>query len=97
MDSPLLMPQSHIYGNRNPVRLLDSDGTIVCLPFQLNIPFCRMVARESLTRIKRWTIAPIYRTLPSGGVRQFRLCTFRPHLRELILVQTRVGSNLTPF
>ena len=40
MDSPLLMPQSQIYASRNPVRLLDVDGTIACLPFQLNIPFC---------------------------------------------------------
>lgn len=40
MDSPLLMPHSQIYASRKPVRLLDADGTIVCLPFQLNIPFC---------------------------------------------------------
>lgn len=40
MDSPLLMPYSSIYAARNPVRLLDADGTIACLPFQLNIPFC---------------------------------------------------------
>lgn len=70
MDSPLLMPYSEIYGARDPFRLLDADGTIVCLPFQLNIPFCRMVARDaSLTRLKRWTIAPVYRTSDSGGVR----------------------------
>jgi translation initiation factor 2-alpha kinase 4 len=68
MDSPLLMPYSDIYGPRHPFRLLDADGTIVCLPFQLNIPFCRMVARDaSLTRLKRWTIAPVYRASASGG------------------------------
>ncbi|GJN93481.1 hypothetical protein Rhopal_006538-T1 [Rhodotorula paludigena] len=68
MDSPLLMPHSQVYASRKPVRLLDSDGTIVCLPFQLNIPFCRMVARDtSLTRLKRWTIAPVFRPSPAGG------------------------------
>ncbi|GAA5921698.1 hypothetical protein JCM1841_007094 [Sporobolomyces salmonicolor] len=68
MDSPLLMPHSSVYSSRKPVRLLDSDGTIVCLPFQLNIPFCRMVARDtSLTRLKRWTIAPVYRQAAAGG------------------------------
>ncbi|GAA6018919.1 hypothetical protein JCM10207_009197 [Rhodosporidiobolus poonsookiae] len=68
MDSPLLMPHSQIYASRKPVRLLDTDGTIVCLPFQLNIPFCRMVARDSaLTRLKRWTIAPVFRQGPAGG------------------------------
>lgn len=69
MDSPLLMPHSQIYGARTPVRLLDADGTIACLPFHLNIPFCRMVARDTnLTRLKRWTIAPVYRSSIAGGV-----------------------------
>lgn len=87
LDSPLLMPHSHIYASRKPVRLLDADGTIACLPFLLNIPFCeckisfdieqqiltrfagRMVARDtSLTRLKRWTIAPVYRSSAAGGV-----------------------------
>ncbi|GAA5975630.1 hypothetical protein JCM11641_003551 [Rhodosporidiobolus odoratus] len=68
MDSPLLMPHSQVYAARKPVRLLDTDGTIVCLPFQLNIPFCRMVARDtSMTRLKRWTIAPVFRPSPVGG------------------------------
>jgi len=40
LDSPLLMPHSQIYASRKPVRLLDADGTIACLPFLLNIPFC---------------------------------------------------------
>lgn len=74
MDSPLLMPYSTVFGTRTPFRLLDNEGTVVCLPFQLNIPFCRMVARDaSLTRLKRWTIAPIYRISPSGGVGHFSL------------------------
>ncbi|GAA6058806.1 hypothetical protein JCM10212_001922 [Sporobolomyces blumeae] len=68
MDSPLLMPHSQVYASRKPIRLLDSDGTIVCLPFQLNIPFCRMIARDpSQVRLKRWTIAPVYRATPAGG------------------------------
>ncbi|GAA5862450.1 hypothetical protein JCM3774_002522 [Rhodotorula dairenensis] len=68
IDSPLLMPHSQVHAARKPVKLLDADGTVVCLPFQLNIPFCRMVARDtSLTRLKRWTIAPIFRPAPAGG------------------------------
>ncbi|GAA5934949.1 serine/threonine-protein kinase GCN2 [Sporobolomyces koalae] len=68
MDSPLLMPTSQVYASRKPVRLLDSDGTIVCLPFHLNITFCRMVARDStFIRLKRWTIAPVYRMSAAGG------------------------------
>ncbi|GAA6010979.1 hypothetical protein JCM11491_005895 [Sporobolomyces phaffii] len=68
MDSPLLMPTSQVYASRKPVRLLDSDGTIVCLPFHLNMTFCRMVARDStFIRLKRWTIAPVYRSSAAGG------------------------------
>lgn len=88
MDSPLLMPYSTVFGTRTPFRLLDNEGTVVCLPFQLNIPFCRMVARDaSLTRLKRWTIAPIYRISPGGGVSHFSLLSFRFRVeeRELIL------------
>ena len=73
------MPDSSIYGARSPVRLLDADGTVVVLPFLLNIPFLRMVARDTaLTRLKRWTIAPVYRAAPGGGVRPFPR-----HLRRL--------------
>lgn len=79
IDGPLLMPDSSIYGARSPVRLLDADGTVVVLPYLLNIPFLRMVARDSaLTRLKRWTIAPVYRSAPGGGVRVF----FLPHRTE---------------
>ncbi|KAI5477498.1 hypothetical protein MNV49_006345 [Pseudohyphozyma bogoriensis] len=68
IDSPLLMPYSDVYASRKPVRLLDADGTVACLPYNLNIPFCRMVARDTaLSRLKRWTIAPIYRPLAAGG------------------------------
>jgi translation initiation factor 2-alpha kinase 4 len=42
MDSPLLMPHSQVHAARKPVQLLDADGTVVCLPFQLNIPFCKL-------------------------------------------------------
>ena len=51
MDSPLLMPHSQIYASRKPVRLLDADGTVVCLPFQLNIPFCALFPPEKSWRM----------------------------------------------
>lgn len=83
------MPDNDIFETRKTVRLLDSDGTIACLPFHLNVAFCegiighhmvrkptdsrlpagRMVARDTnLTRMKRWTIAPVYRPSAAGGV-----------------------------
>lgn len=70
MDSPLLMPVSDIYASpsRKPVKLLDGDGTVAFLPYQLNIPLCRMVARDpTLSRLKRWTIAPVFRMPTAGG------------------------------
>lgn len=87
MDSPLLMPHSQIYGSRSPVRLLDADGTLACLPYHLNIPFCRMVARDtSLTRLKRWTIAPVYRTVVAGGVSRAYLIFSRAGEANLIFL-----------
>ena len=70
MDSPLLMPVSDIYlsPSRKPVKLLDADGSVAFLPYQLNIPMCRMVARDpTLSRLKRWTIAPVFRAPTAGG------------------------------
>ena len=88
MDAPTLMPDGlSIYGARNPVRLLDADGTVVVLPFLLNIPFLRMVARDlALTRLKRWTIAPVYRTSPGGGVSP---AFVRPISSMLILIPSQ--------
>lgn len=42
LDSPLLMPDNDIFEARKPVRLLDNDGTIACLPFHLNVAFCEL-------------------------------------------------------
>lgn len=50
MDSPLLMPHSQIHAARKPVQLLDADGTVVCLPFQLNIPFCKLHTGQPVVR-----------------------------------------------
>jgi hypothetical protein len=64
LSSPLLLPASDLYedGYRKPVRLLDAEGTLVQLPFDLNVPFVRQVARDpGLSRLKRWTIGPVYR------------------------------------
>lgn len=64
LDSPLLMPHSQIYGSRKPVRLLDADGTIACLPFLLNIPFC-----EPSLLMNEDELADLTRNRPNGGPR----------------------------
>lgn len=40
------------------------------LPYDLVLPLARFVAREdSITRLKRWNISPVYREDRMGGVR----------------------------
>ncbi|KAG0146222.1 hypothetical protein CROQUDRAFT_92989 [Cronartium quercuum f. sp. fusiforme G11] len=67
IDSPVLLPYTD-YDNSKLVKLLDSEGTVVLLPFDATIPFARTVARDnSLTRLKRFSLAPVYRPNEAGG------------------------------
>lgn len=53
IDSPVLLPYTD-YDKSGLVKLLDSEGTVVLLPFDATTPFARTVARdESLIRLKR--------------------------------------------
>ncbi|POW06187.1 hypothetical protein PSTT_09072 [Puccinia striiformis] len=67
VESPVLVPYTDI-DNPSLVKLLDSEGTVVTLHFDATIPFARTVARdESLIRLKRYSLSPMYRQNPAGG------------------------------
>ncbi|WAQ88086.1 hypothetical protein PtA15_9A211 [Puccinia triticina] len=67
VESPVLVPYTDI-DNPSLVKLLDSEGTVVTLHFDATIPFARTVARdESLIRLKRFSLSPMYRQNPAGG------------------------------
>lgn len=73
MRTPLLAPAppNKVHSaTAQPYTLLDKDGTVLELSYDLNYAFCRMVARDdNLTRMKRWTMQEVYRhTGAIGGV-----------------------------
>ena len=50
-----------------PAQLLDPDGVVTQLPHDLTNPFARWLARRHVSRLKRWSIARVYRRRPNGG------------------------------
>lgn len=71
MPCDSLIPLADLYERtgRRPVRLLDNDGTVLQLPYDLTVPLCRKVAREpNLGRMKRYAISKVYRPRLAGGV-----------------------------
>lgn len=49
------------------VQLVDSDGTVILLPFDLCHPFARFLARRPASHIKRHSVAYVYRQREGGG------------------------------
>jgi len=69
LEAPLLIPPNELYNeDQKPVELLDKTGKVVQLPYDLVVPFARMVARGEQQRFKRYAMAPVYRNnLLAGG------------------------------
>jgi translation initiation factor 2-alpha kinase 4 len=69
LEAPLMIPPNELYNeDQKPVELLDKTGKVVQLPYDLVVPFARMVARAENQRFKRYAIAPVYRNnLLAGG------------------------------
>ncbi|GAA99251.1 uncharacterized protein L969DRAFT_48259 [Mixia osmundae IAM 14324] len=68
IDQILPAHESYDKEHARLVRLIDEDGLVTSMPFDLVLPFCRKVARDpGFARFKSWTIAPIYRRNPAGG------------------------------
>ena len=53
--------------DREAVYLLDAEGAIIQLPFDLTVPFARYIGRHNITDIKRYVFGKVYRTNPVGG------------------------------
>jgi eukaryotic translation initiation factor 2-alpha kinase 4 len=63
---PLLFPRSSHY-TTNVVRLLDSSGTLVQLPYDLTLPHARAIARQAPPTQKSFAFGYVYRDLYTGG------------------------------
>ena len=70
--SDLLLPLAAIYegSKHRPKRVVDTEGTVLQLPYDLIVPFCRKVARAPIARLKRWCVDPVYRDGVTGGAPQ---------------------------
>ncbi|RIB06418.1 kinase-like domain-containing protein [Gigaspora rosea] len=70
LNTPLLMPKSDIYEeDKKAVYLIDSDGGIVQLPYDLTVPFSRYISRNNITDLKRYTFDRVYRENITGQPR----------------------------
>ncbi|KAJ9207145.1 hypothetical protein DTO164E3_419 [Paecilomyces variotii] len=62
----LLFPRSGHYGN-GVVRLLDSAGNLVQLPFDLTLPNARAIPRQHTSLERTFAFGTVYRESPHGG------------------------------
>ncbi|OCK81767.1 kinase-like protein [Lepidopterella palustris CBS 459.81] len=63
----LLLPWSNHYANNNVVKLFDTSGTLVQLPYDLTLPYARSIGRGAPTLEKTYTISTVYRDNYAGG------------------------------
>ncbi|KAI5790224.1 kinase-like domain-containing protein [Geopyxis carbonaria] len=62
----LLLPRSKFY-SRDVAQLIDPNGTLVQLPYDLTLPHARFLARESSPAPKTFTFGTVYRENSRGG------------------------------
>ncbi|KAI9760202.1 MAG: hypothetical protein M4579_001818 [Chaenotheca gracillima] len=63
---PLLFPRSSYYSS-NVVQLLDSSGTLVQLPYDLTLPYARLIAKHAPNASKTFAFGNVYRDMYTGG------------------------------
>ncbi|TQB70294.1 hypothetical protein MPDQ_000703 [Monascus purpureus] len=62
----MLFPRSHHYQN-DVVRLLDSSGTLLQLPYDLTLPNARAIPRQDRSLEKTFAFGTVYRESSHGG------------------------------
>ena len=63
----ILYPRSVHYENRSVVQMLDPSGTLVQLPYDLTLPYAKMIAKTAPAAGKTFTIDRVFRATPSGA------------------------------
>ena len=63
---PLLLPNSSYYAN-TAVRLLNTSGMLVQLPYDLTLPHARILAKQLLPGRKTFAFGDVYREALTGG------------------------------
>jgi len=62
-----IFPRSDLYGNANIVQLLNASGTLVQLPYDLTLPYARMLAKSPPSAKATYTFGDVYREGKMGG------------------------------
>lgn len=62
----MLFPRSQHYNN-GAMRLLDSTGNLLQLPFDLTLPNARAIPRQDASLEKTFAFGTVYREMPHGG------------------------------
>lgn len=65
-DRPLFMPRNKQY-SRDVIQVVDCNGTLLQLPYDLTLPYARLLAREMAPAPKTYTLGTVYRKNPAGG------------------------------
>ena len=63
---PRLFPRSKFYST-NVAQLLDSSGTLLQLPYDLTLPYARLLAKRPPSAQKTFSFDEVYRDLYTGG------------------------------
>lgn len=67
--TPILMPSLNSVINESTVNLMNCWGGLICLPYNLRIPFARFLAyNPTISNLKRYTIDRVYRQRRVYGV-----------------------------
>ncbi|TPX43710.1 hypothetical protein SeMB42_g04625 [Synchytrium endobioticum] len=70
ISSPLLIPKTDLYEeNKHVASLMDPDGNVVQLPYDLTVPFARFISRipQNVVRLKRFAFGRVYRENRAKG------------------------------
>eukprot|EP01119_Soliformovum_irregulare_P020911 TRINITY_DN6843_c0_g2_i2.p1 TRINITY_DN6843_c0_g2~~TRINITY_DN6843_c0_g2_i2.p1 ORF type:complete len:1469 (-),score=373.99 TRINITY_DN6843_c0_g2_i2:69-4475(-) len=77
LETPILVPKSHLTLNANAAVVLDDTGTLLNLPCDLLLPFARYIAFSKVSHLKRYNFSRIWRKHFAGGKpREMWECTF---------------------
>ncbi|KAJ8102567.1 kinase-like domain-containing protein [Lipomyces tetrasporus] len=63
----VVFPKSTVYNVTNRYQLLDAAGTVLQLPYDLTLPYARMLARVTPAYKRSFTFGNVYRSEDPGG------------------------------
>ncbi|KAL9612098.1 MAG: hypothetical protein Q9167_003285 [Letrouitia subvulpina] len=66
---PSLIPYSSYYSNylSQACKFIDPNGSVLQLPFDLTLPYARVLSKHTSCAPKTFTFGEVYRKVPSGG------------------------------